>query len=85
MNKAIVIGVISDTHLPRFGRRLPQPLAAGLKSAAVEPYLEHHAGILLLNPGSPTDRRRELTFSFGLLTLGAGVPRAEIRRYKGQS
>jgi predicted phosphodiesterase len=36
VNKTIVVGVVSDTHLPRFGRRLPQPLADGLKSAAVE-------------------------------------------------
>ena len=30
------IGVVSDTHLPRFGRRLPAPLVDGLRAAEVE-------------------------------------------------
>jgi putative phosphoesterase len=32
----IVLGVVSDTHLPRFGRALPRALVAGLRAAAVE-------------------------------------------------
>ena len=31
-----VIGVVSDTHLPRFGRALPRALEAGLREAGVE-------------------------------------------------
>ncbi len=170
------IGVVSDTHLPRFGRRLPRALLDGLASASVELIL--HAGDLtapfvlaaleaiapvvavagnndpaeirerlgtrttvavgsrliglthghlgpgrttperarrafdgeavevvvfghshqplwvpptagvaaLLNPGSPTDRRREPTFSYALLDLEDGtVPRARIVRFSDRS
>lgn len=34
-----------------------------------KPFLQERNGILLFNPGSPTDRRRESQFSIGLLTL----------------
>lgn len=37
-----VIGVVSDTHLPHFGRRLPRALVDGLGAAAVEIIV--HAG-----------------------------------------
>ena len=30
------IGVVSDTHLPRFGRSLPEPLVRGLRDARIE-------------------------------------------------
>ena len=30
------IGVVSDTHLPRFGRSLPEPLVRGLRHARIE-------------------------------------------------
>ncbi|MDW7650679.1 MAG: metallophosphoesterase family protein [Bacillota bacterium] len=42
-----------------------------------QPYLEKVGGILLFNPGSPTDRRREPRHSCGLLTLGESIE-AEI-------
>jgi putative phosphoesterase len=32
----LVVGVVSDTHLPRFGRALPAALVEGLTSARVE-------------------------------------------------
>lgn len=38
------IGVVSDTHLPRFGRRLPKALMNGLRESRVELIL--HAGDL---------------------------------------
>ncbi|MGF9714063.1 metallophosphoesterase [Paenibacillus sp. JMULE4] len=37
------------------------------------PYLERKDGILLFNPGSPTDKRRQPRYSFGILRLGADV------------
>jgi putative phosphoesterase len=40
----VVIGVVSDTHLPRFGKHLPQSLVNGLRKAKVETIL--HAGDL---------------------------------------
>src|SRR6187401_842662 len=164
------IGVVSDTHLPRFGRSLPEGLVRGLRDAGVErlihcgdwtepfvvdlletiapvdgvagnndppelaakfgyaPVIEidgariaithghigpthistserarltfatqpdlaaicfghSHVpsvtraagGILLVNPGSPTDKRRQARFSWALLTVEDGVVNAELR------
>lgn len=42
-----------------------------------QPFLEKINGVLLFNPGSPTDRRREPRHSCGLLTLGDTID-AEI-------
>jgi len=164
------IGVVSDTHLPRFGRRLPAPLVAGLEAAGVAlilhlgdhtspdvaglfeaiapfeavagnndgdeierrwgrrrivtvgrvrlgmvhgdlgrgrttpdraveafrddpvdavlfghshvPLCERRDGVLLLNPGSPTDRRRNPAFSWALLDVAPdGTLTAEHRYF----
>jgi putative phosphoesterase len=171
-----VIGLVSDTHLPRFGRRLPAALRTGLEDAGVEaifhlgdhthalavdllaeiapveavagnndppelierfglarvvpvdgvriglthghlgierstadralgtfgplpshaveviafghshvPLIEHRSGVLLVNPGSPTDRRRQEAYSFGLLRIEAGVVTAQIVRFADRS
>ena len=42
------------------------------------PWLEDQNGLLLLNPGSPTDRRKQPTHTFGLLRLEDGEVAAEI-------
>lgn len=42
------------------------------------PYLEERDGLLLLNPGSATDRRRQPHCSIALLTITDGQPSAEI-------
>ena len=42
------------------------------------PYLEDSDGLLLLNPGSATDRRRQPACTVALLTIEDGQPRAEI-------
>ncbi|MBS4032098.1 MAG: metallophosphoesterase family protein [Clostridiales bacterium] len=42
-----------------------------------QPYCQKENGILLFNPGSPTDRRREPRFSCGILTLEKDI-RGEI-------
>ena len=34
------------------------------------PYIGHHEGVLLLNPGSPTDRRRNPYYSYGVIETG---------------
>ena len=164
------IGVVSDTHLPRFGRSLPDALVAGWREAGVErlihcgdwtdpfvvdlleavapvdgvagnndppaitarfgdaPVLEldgarigvthghvgpthlttperarlafaHQSdlaaicfghshspsvtrsanGMLLVNPGSPTDKRRQRRYSWALLTIDDGRVEAELR------
>ncbi len=35
----MIIGVVSDTHLPRFGRQLPAALVDGLRAASVDAIL----------------------------------------------
>ena len=42
------------------------------------PFLEDKDGFMLLNPGSPTDRRRQLHYTFALLRAEGGEARAEI-------
>ena len=34
------------------------------------PYCAYHGGVLLFNPGSPTDKRRNECFSFGVIETG---------------
>ncbi len=45
------------------------------------PYLEHKAGILLFNPGSPTDKRRQPLYSYGIMDIGEGGITAEHYYY----
>ncbi len=42
------------------------------------PLLEDEDGLLLLNPGSPTDKRRQPEYTFALLRVEEGSVRAEI-------
>ncbi len=42
------------------------------------PWLEDENGLMLLNPGSPTDRRRAPEHTFALLRVEGGEVRAEI-------
>ncbi len=42
------------------------------------PLLEHRGSTLLFNPGSPTDKRRQPSYSFGLLELGAQITATHI-------
>jgi putative phosphoesterase len=42
------------------------------------PFLEDEDGLLLLNPGSPTDKRRQPEHTFALLYIEEGSVRAEI-------
>jgi len=43
-----------------------------------EPYNRVEDGVLLFNPGSPTERRRQPRPSYGLLTIENGAVRGEI-------
>ncbi|MFE5317413.1 metallophosphoesterase family protein [Paenibacillus sp. NPDC056579] len=40
------------------------------------PYQGMHNGVLLLNPGSPTDKRRQPRYSYGIMELGSTVEAA---------
>lgn len=37
------------------------------------PYMKKHGNILLFNPGSPTDRRFQPNFSYGILEIGEEI------------
>ncbi|MBB6672747.1 metallophosphoesterase family protein [Cohnella nanjingensis] len=49
------------------------------------PLLKTKNGILLFNPGSPTDKRRQPRYSFGILTLGPEGLRARHVFYDAKS
>ncbi len=46
------------------------------------PYLAYHGGVLLLNPGSPTDKRRNAYFSYGVIKTGKTLSAHLVYFYK---
>ncbi len=61
----------------RLHRRFPDARAIVFGHSHI-PFLEDEDGLLLLNPGSPTDRRRQPRHTFALLRAEEGSVRAEI-------
>ncbi len=61
----------------RMRRRFPEARVVVFGHSHV-PFLEDEAGLLLLNPGSPTDRRRQPRHTFALLWVEEGRVGAEI-------
>lgn len=64
----------------RMKRRFPEARAVVFGHSHI-PYLEDDGDLLLLNPGSPTDKRREPEFSFAILRVEGGEASAEIVRF----
>ena len=62
----------------RLNKRFPDARAIVFGHSHV-PFLEDEDGLLLLNPGSPTDKRRQPRRTFALLRAGDGDVRAEIQ------
>jgi putative phosphoesterase len=62
----------------RLARRFPDGRAVVFGHSHI-PFLEDEDGFLLLNPGSPTDKRRQPEYTFALLYAEAGSVWAEIR------
>jgi len=62
----------------RMRRRFPDARVVVFGHSHV-PWLEDEDGLLLLNPGSPTDRRRQPEHTFALLRTDDGRVRAEIQ------
>lgn len=50
-----------------------QPVRVVVYGHSHSPRREWHGDVLMFNPGSPTDKRRELLPSFGLLRLGETI------------
>ena len=61
----------------RLHRRFPEARAIVFGHSHV-PFLEDEDGLLILNPGSPTDRRWQPRHTFALLWVEEGSVRAEI-------
>jgi putative phosphoesterase len=49
------------------------------------PYCERHAGVLYFNPGSPTDRRRQPQFSYGILRVSGSTIEPRLYFYSDKS
>ena len=62
----------------RLTRRFPDARVVVFGHSHI-PFLEDEDGLLLLNPGSPTDKRRQPEYTFALLYAEAGSVRAETR------
>jgi putative phosphoesterase len=45
------------------------------------PLLEEYEGVLYLNPGSPTDKRRQSNFSYGIITIDSANITAQINYF----
>lgn len=78
------IGVVHG-HLPHPKKTAQQNAAHAFSASDVDvivfghshiPLLKQHDGTLLFNPGSPTAKRRQPQYSFGILTIGEELIRA---------
>lgn len=61
----------------RMKRRFPEARVVVFGHSHI-PWLEDEEGLLLLNPGSPTDKRRQPDFTFALLRIHEEEVRAGI-------
>ena len=61
----------------RMKRRFPEARVVVFGHSHI-PWLEDEDGLLLLNPGSPTDKRRQPDYTFALLRVENGDARAEV-------
>jgi predicted phosphodiesterase len=75
------------THIPgpaegREGRLLGRFPGCGavIFGHTHQPLVERHQGVWLLNPGSPTERRRSPFHAMLVLEIGAGEIRPELVR-----
>jgi len=58
-----------------------KPVDVILYGHSHRPLVERRGAQLIVNPGSPTNRRLMPTFSYGILTITDGVPAAAIHTY----
>ena len=78
----VLIAMIHDSgpkrgRRNRMRRRFPNARVVVFGHSHI-PWLEDEAGLLLLNPGSPTDKRRQPDYTFALLHVDSGDVWAEI-------
>ncbi|MEO7295388.1 MAG: metallophosphoesterase family protein [Candidatus Limnocylindria bacterium] len=70
-----------DRAFQAFAASVP-PVHAVAFGHSHQPRIERRDGIWLLNPGSPTDRRRQPTFSFISLDVDGSVLRPELVTFR---
>jgi putative phosphoesterase len=68
----------------RLKRRFPEACVVVFGHSHI-PFLEEEDGLLLLNPGSPTDKRRQRDYTFALLRAENGVVRAGVLTLQGDT
>lgn len=68
----------------RLKRRFPEARVVVFGHSHI-PFLEEEDGLLLLNPGSPTDKRRQRDHTFALLRVENGVVRARVLTLQGDA
>ncbi|HEY9724054.1 MAG TPA: metallophosphoesterase family protein, partial [Oscillatoriaceae cyanobacterium] len=45
------------------------------------PYCERHGALWVINPGSPSDKRRQPRYSYGVLEIARGVATPRLHYY----
>ena len=68
----------------RLKRRFPEARVVVFGHSHV-PFLEDESDLLLLNPGSPTDKRRQQYHTFAQLRAEDGIVRAEVLTLQGRT
>ncbi|GLX70728.1 metallophosphoesterase family protein [Paenibacillus glycanilyticus] len=78
------IGLVHG-HLPYSGKKAEQNAALAFTPNQVDvivfghshvPYMKEHNGVLLFNPGSPTAKRKQPQYSFGVMHISDGELKA---------
>lgn len=67
-----------DGRRGRLARRFPRARAVVFGHSHI-PFVEDEDGLLLLNPGSPTDKRRQPDYTFALLEIENGEVSGGLR------
>ncbi len=62
-----------------------EPVNAVLFGHSHVPYCEWHDGRLFFNPGSPTDKRRQPNYSYGILRIAGNELTAQLHFYTDKS
>jgi putative phosphoesterase len=77
-----LIGVVGNNDGPSLRARLPE--VATVELGGVRLAVVHETGLRLLNPGSPTDRRRQPTCSWMTAEINDGrLDRVQLHRTAG--
>jgi putative phosphoesterase len=58
-----------------------EPVDVVLYGHSHRPVVERSPGLLVVNPGSPTDKRRMPTFSYGILTIDGRAAQVALHEF----